>query len=229
MNPDGLTTVYDIAIALPDIATLHQRCRALAVLEAIVSPEWESRYYSYDAAWNTGEQMASMRNGSGDEYSIVFTAAGAFIRGFDHESPMSPFVNDGELWPGLLDGLPDMFALQIAEPAFSEDGTLCATFCLWRQTDDARWHTGRIDFPAVRGYGRDPDGSSLLTILCDGTGEVYRAFAADYYEVDVHPVAVAHVYAGLPLDDHIIRLLNPDLVLVDVADEVTAIGELRRA
>jgi hypothetical protein len=229
MNSGGLATVYDMALALPDIATLHRRCRALAVLEAIVSPEWESRYYSYDAAWNTGEQMASMRNGSGDEYSIVFTAAGAFIRGFAHESPMSPWGNDGELWPGLLDGLPDVFAPQIAEPAFSDNGTLCATFCLWRQTDDAQWHTGRIDFPAVRGYLDDRDGSGLLTILCDGTGEVYRAFAADYYEAEVDPAAVSHVYAGLPLDDHIVGLLNPDLVLADVADEVTAMGELRRA
>lgn len=80
MNRDGLTTVYDIAAALPDIETLHDRCRALAVLEAIISPNWGSRCYSYDDAWNTGEQMASMRNGSGDEYWIAFTGAGAFIR-----------------------------------------------------------------------------------------------------------------------------------------------------
>jgi len=229
MNPDGLTTVYDVAIALPDIANLHERCRALAVLEAIVSPEWESRYYSYDAAWNTGEQMASMRNGSGDEYSIVFTAAGAFIRGFDHESPMSPFANDGELWPGLLGDVPDVFASQLAEPAFSYNGALCATFCLWRQTDDARWHAGRIDFPAVRGYRPDPDGSGLLKILCDGTGEAYRAFIADYYELEVDQTAVAHVYAGLPLDDHIVRLLNPDLVRAGGVNEVTAMGEPHRA
>jgi hypothetical protein len=228
MNPESLTTAYDMALALPDIATLHHRSRALAVLEAMISPEWESRYYSYDAAWNTGEQMASMRNSSGNEYSIVFTTAGAFIRGFDHESPMSPFVNDDELWPGLLDGVPDVFAAQIAEPAFSDDGTLCATFCLWRQTHDVRWHTGSIQFPAVRGFRRDPDGSSLLTILCDGTGGAYQAFA-DYYEIEVDPAAVAHVYAGLPLDDHVVRALNPDLVLADVADEVTAIGELRHA
>jgi hypothetical protein len=33
--------------------------------------------------------MASMRNGSGDAYSIVFSSHGAFIRGMEHESPMS--------------------------------------------------------------------------------------------------------------------------------------------
>jgi hypothetical protein len=229
MNPESFTTVYDMALALPDIATLHYRCRVLAVLEAIVSPEWQWRYYSYDAAWNTGEQMASMRNGSGDEYSIVFTAAGAFIRGFTHESRISPFANGGQLWPGLLDGVPDVFALQIAEPAFSYNGTVLATFCLWRQTHDARWRTGRIEFSAVRGGLDEWDGSGLLAILCDGTDNAYQAFAADYYEIEVDPAAVSHVHAGLPLDDHIVRRLNPDLVLADIADEVAAIGELRRA
>jgi hypothetical protein len=218
------TTVYDMAKALPDIPTLHGRCRALAVLEAIISPDAESRYYSYGAGWGPGEQMASMRNGSGDEYSIVFATAGAFIRGFDHESPMSPVGNDGELWPGLLDGIPDVFAAQVAEPAFSYEGTLEATFCLWRQTSDERWHTGSIEFPDARGYRSDPDGSGLLKILCDGTGSAYRAFAVDYYEVEVASTAVAHVYAGLPLDDHVVRTLNPEISLADVAEEITAMG-----
>ncbi|MFD9672648.1 hypothetical protein ACFWAO_12185 [Streptomyces sp. NPDC059981] len=71
-----------------------------------LSPDWESRYYSFNAGWADGEEMASMRNGSGDEYSIVFSAAGAYARGFDHESPMSPFGNDGEPWPGVVDEVP---------------------------------------------------------------------------------------------------------------------------
>ena len=33
-----------------------------------------------------------MRNGSGDEYSITFTDDDAFLRGFDQESPASPFA-----------------------------------------------------------------------------------------------------------------------------------------
>ncbi|QFZ72233.1 hypothetical protein GFH48_02255 [Streptomyces fagopyri] len=44
------------------------------------------RRYSMNAGWAEGEEMASTRNGSGDEYSIVFSAAGVYVRGFDHES-----------------------------------------------------------------------------------------------------------------------------------------------
>lgn len=37
----------------------------------------------------------------------MFTAGGAFIRVFDHESPMTPYRSpDRELWPGLLNGVP---------------------------------------------------------------------------------------------------------------------------
>ncbi|GGK93763.1 hypothetical protein Ppa06_61930 [Planomonospora parontospora subsp. parontospora] len=77
-------TAHDVARLLPDVPVLRDLCRSMAVLEAILSPDWESRYHSLDAAWSPGEEMASMCNGSGEEYSIVFSAAGAYVRGFAH-------------------------------------------------------------------------------------------------------------------------------------------------
>ncbi|MEV0195908.1 hypothetical protein [Nonomuraea sp. NPDC050691] len=94
-------TAHDAARSLPDIPALRDLCRSMATLEAVLSPEWSSRCHSFDADWGPGEEMAAMRNGSGDEYSIVFSAAGAHIRGFDHEAAMSPYGNDGP-WPGAL-------------------------------------------------------------------------------------------------------------------------------
>jgi hypothetical protein len=37
-----------------------------------------------------------MRDGSGGEYSVLFSAAGAYVRGFGHESPMSRYAQDGD-------------------------------------------------------------------------------------------------------------------------------------
>jgi hypothetical protein len=155
-------TAHDVAESLPDIPTLRERCRALAVLEAILSPEEESRYYSFTLSWSDDEEMASMDNGSGDVWSIVFSPAGAFLRGFDHESSMSPAANDDELWPGLVDTVPEVFSAAVNEPAFSYEDTLEATVCLWRQTDDDRWHAGDIDFPDRP----DPDGADRLFPCC---------------------------------------------------------------
>ena len=112
-----------------------------------MSPEWEGRYYSFDSEWGPGEQMASMRNGSGDEWSIVFSPDGVFVRGFDHESGMSPAVNGNRLWPGLIDGLPAVFEPFAAEPVFSDgahpvgDCVRCATL------RDDRWQVGEIAYP----------------------------------------------------------------------------------
>ncbi len=50
-----------------------------------MSPEWEYRYYSINSKWDEGEMMASMRNGSGDEYFILFDSHGAIMKGFDHD------------------------------------------------------------------------------------------------------------------------------------------------
>lgn len=109
---DVRVNVYDLAGRLSGIAELRDRCRGLAMIEAIVCPQWAFRYYSFDAAWLPGEEMASMRNGSGDAYSIVFAPHGVFVRGLDHKSPMSPFASGG-LWPGLVDSIPEVFSPQV--------------------------------------------------------------------------------------------------------------------
>ena len=98
----------DVAARLPEIEVVRAWTRSLAVLDAVMSPEWESRYFSFDTAWGVDE-MAPMRKGSGDEYSIVFDRHGAFIRGFDHESPLSPWAqNPFAVVAGLLDDVPDV-------------------------------------------------------------------------------------------------------------------------
>lgn len=73
--------VLDVAGRLPGIAELREHCRVLAIVEAIISPDWESRYYSFNNAWAPGQQMASMHDGSGNEWSIVFGTEGAYVRG----------------------------------------------------------------------------------------------------------------------------------------------------
>ena len=46
---------------LPDVARLRQTLQAMAMLDAVLCPEWQFRYYSFNAAWAAGEQMGSMR------------------------------------------------------------------------------------------------------------------------------------------------------------------------
>jgi hypothetical protein len=51
--------------SLPQIETLRRLTKSIAMLDAIICPEWEYRYYSYNSQWGDGEEMASTRNGCG--------------------------------------------------------------------------------------------------------------------------------------------------------------------
>lgn len=219
-------TVYDIASQLPSIERLRQRCIALAVLECIIDRGWP--YYTYSTAWGNDE-AALMSNGSGDEWAVVFTAEGAFIRVFDHESRMSPFRDrDRELWPGLLDGVPAVFRPQVEEPAFGDEtGQFIATAVLWRLAGGDRWHAGKdIQFPTPRGPHDDtgPDGAGLLEILLDGIVNRFVEFAEDYYEITVNRTTVEHIVAHRPLTDTVVQALNPELTVAGLRDYLAAIG-----
>ncbi|MFB7372642.1 hypothetical protein ACFC0D_22655 [Streptomyces sp. NPDC056222] len=220
-------TVHDVARVLPGIEELRDHCRGLAVLEAVLSPEWEDRYYSFDARWSENEQMASMRDGQGDAYAIVFSPAGAYIRGFSHESPMSPWASmdkDPKPWPGVLDSVPDLFRPYVEEPAFSdEDGVALVTACLWREPTDTAWRAGTIDFPNW-GDG-EPDGSErIFELLVDRSAEAYAEWASDYYETPVDLAAVRHVLALRPLTPEVVAALNPEVAPADLAEDIAEIG-----
>ena len=147
---------------LPDVESLKRLSQSLAMLDAIISPDWEYRYYSFDSKWSENKMMASMRNGSGDDYFILFNSSGAIIKGFAHESSMSPFVNEPiKVWKGVLDKVPIEFKDFLSEPAFSIEA---ATFCIWRKLTDSSWQIGEIEYPKEN----DPDGMKELLEILDG-------------------------------------------------------------
>lgn len=199
----------DLAARLPDIETLRAWWRSLAALDAVLSPEWEYRYFSYDAAWGEGEQMASLRNGSGDDCSVTFTPHGAYLRGFDHESELTPWVNDPPaLFPGLLDEVPEVLQAAARDAAWQLEDVVSTTVSLWRLVDDDRWHHG-----TARGVPAGAEDGSDLFDLVDGRPDTYLAFAHEYYEPE-QPLdrgVVEHVHALRPLTADLARRLNPDV------------------
>ncbi len=185
-----------------------------------MSPDWEYRYFSFDPAWGEGEQVVSMRNGSGDDWSITFTAAGIYVRGFDHESALSPFAQQPPgLAPGLLDGLPEVLRGAAEEPAFTMEDLPLVTVALWRLSGDRFWSFGA---PPARPDG--DDGGTWLFGQLDGRPETYRAFASEYYERDLDIRVIGHVFDDEPLTMELASAINPEVDLAAVADEVADMG-----
>ncbi|HEY1066467.1 MAG TPA: hypothetical protein VGE52_10175, partial [Pirellulales bacterium] len=173
----------------------------------------------FNAAWAPGEQMGSMRDGSGDHFFAHFSAAGGWLKGFVHEATMSPFSQEPPtVWPGVLESVPVEFAECLKEPAFNLDET---TFCLWRRPTDDEWQIGPIEFP---GGELDPDGSGELLSPLDGDPETYQRWAEEYYECDVNLAAVEQIYAHAPLTAALLKQLAPNRPLSALVPEAEEIG-----
>ena len=203
---------------LPDIRDLKALTQSLALLDAILCPEWSHRYHSFVCNWGDDESLAWMRNGQGDGYFCLFNADGALLKGFWHEAPMSPFrVDPPQIWPGVLDDVPPQFAAILAEPAFIRDET---TFCIWRTHDDVNWQHGDIQFPETE----ITDGSTQLLELLTGDPQLYQDWAERYYECSVNLDAVTHIYRHEPLVESVIQSLNPELSLESLTEDIAEIG-----
>lgn len=167
--------------------------------------------------------MASMRNGSGDEYFILFSSQGAILKGFAHESCMSPWAGNSEqVWPGVLDQVPEEFEEFLINPAFSMAET---TFCIWRRMGDPSWQTGQIEYPAED----DPDGSDDLLFILDGDPNTYKEFAERYYERSIELGTITDIYDRLPLTPHMLKRLNPEIALDSLAADLEEIDYPRSA
>src|SRR5688572_20967044 len=88
--------------AMPGVESVKRICKAVAVLDAIICPDWEFRYYSYNSKWSENEAFFEMRNGEGSHMLILFREEGCVINGFCPECKQ----------PGkskLTAGLPEVF------------------------------------------------------------------------------------------------------------------------
>lgn len=202
---------------LPGIDEVKRISQSIATLDAIMMDEWDYRYFSFDAKWGEGEMLASMRNGSGDSYFILFNSFGAIIKGYGHESEMAGYtIDSGQVWPGVIDKLPPEFEAVLTDPALVAEET---SFCIWRLYSDSRWQTGKIDFPE----GEDPDGSEDLLFMLDGNPSTYQQWAREYYEKDIPLDAVKAVYEHKPLTQQLVSSLNSERRIEDLESDLDEI------
>lgn len=159
---------------LPGRKKLQSICKAIAVLDAILSQEWEYRYYSYNNKWADNEEFCEMRNGSGDQMLILFRQDGCVINGFAHE-----FLQYEK--QELTKNLPSIFDEFIfGEPV----KTMGTTFCVWT-TEGKNWQTGQIE--------NYEDNSAEMLSIFDGNPQTYIDWATGYFEE-------SYIESGIPLE-----------------------------
>ncbi|GAA4370529.1 hypothetical protein GCM10023185_45080 [Hymenobacter saemangeumensis] len=201
------TQNYD---ALPDANSLKRLAKALAVLDAVNSPDLEFRYYTFNAEWSEDEQVLEMSDGEGDQMLVLFRPEGCVINGY-------------------LDGLeqPDKSQVTRGLPAAFDDfmfgepvSSIGTSFCLW-YTPGQGWQTGVVG---------DDDSSEELLYMLDGNPETYADWADEYYgdETERSPIdadTVAQVYRGETLTKAmVLRIVDEVEDWAQLETDLQAIG-----
>ncbi len=160
--------------SLPDRKSLQRMCKAISVLDAILSQEWEYRYYSYNSAWTKQEECFEMRGDQGDQMLILFREEGCVINGFAHEAEQQDKTK-------VTKNLPAMFDKFIFGEPVNSIGT---TFCLWTTASES-WQVGELK--------KHDDNSAEMLAIFDGRPQTYIDWATEYFEE-------SYKERGIPLD-----------------------------
>ncbi|MDO7744034.1 MAG: hypothetical protein MUP99_09680 [Pedobacter sp.] len=174
---------------LPEWRVLQNSCKAMSVLDAILSQDWIYRYSSYNSEWSENEEFFEMRNGEGDQLLILFTTTGAVINGYLSEA-------DQEEKEKLTAGLPEAYHEFIFGEPVNSTGT---TFCIWT-TADGKWTTGHVT--------ADEDKSEELLSLLDGKPETYITWATDYFKGSYKENGIPRETVG--------RIFNGEMLTIDM-------------
>lgn len=212
-TPSQFEPPKSTAMKLPTPPELLKRARALAALDLILCPEWEYRYYSFNTKWAEGQMMASMRNGSGDEWWIVFDEAGwTALKGLAHESPAWAGGGDAPS-QALQKSCPDEIRDFAHEPAFRWDST---GFCYFRLPGADEWTRANDLTP----FSHLDAGEDELFGHLSGSAEDYHEYAADYFETEVPLDSIRHVFEGKPITPELVAKINPEVDYEEIEEEL---------
>ncbi|MCO1335856.1 hypothetical protein MO867_16090 [Microbulbifer sp. OS29] len=145
------------------------------------------RSYRFYPEWSEGVQVATYENGGGDDLVVVFCGDSILIKGFDHESEVSPHAQDEYgIWPGIYEGAPLRLLEVLDDKVFEKKDV---TFCLWREADDVEWKRGPVSFP-----NDENDGSDWLLSAIRTSPEDFIAWGKDYFEDDFSRVSESRIH-----------------------------------
>jgi hypothetical protein len=201
--------------SFPDPRTLGNRAMALAMLDAIICPEFQYRYFSYDASWDDDQQVAAMRNGDGDHWFLHLSDSGAAIKGYVQELPRG---GARAMALEVQRRVPDDFGAFLHEPAFAMDAV---SYFYYRRSGDGAW--SKVAHPDA-GLARRSDGSEDYLSILLAPASCYYDYATDYFECEPPLASIEHIYALAPLTAAIVKSLNPQMTLAEARAAAALIG-----
>ena len=192
-----------VASTFPDPAELERRLRIVTIIEAVTDAGDFCHYYYSNTNSNSHFRHAYFDSGSGDHARIIFGDHLTFIRAFDHESYLNPWVR-GRIWPGILHNMPNQFRQFMVH----DSGEITA----------ALWHVG-IGWdhgdPEPLPNGQEPDPtfwmfSDVVNVVDDFSAHAVAEGFSIHTGIEIHPEAMRPFLYEQPLTQRIIQLVNSD-------------------
>ncbi|MFC8094542.1 RICIN domain-containing protein [Streptomyces sp. NPDC057301] len=228
-------TVAEAAALMPDVPVLFDRCRALAMVDTIGRTMEDAGYRFVPSGCSyTAGAVLRLPNVGDRSLDVHFHGdGGVLIMAWDVDADFTPLFDDcEEVWRDIVAQVPDSLRHCLwhgpdEDHAFegcTSEGLPVLSAVMWRLPGDAAWRTARFDPP------EDVEGDCALFVLGDLTNpSPSTVMWSEGLGVDREPSrrlsqAVRHVMALRPLTEEVVRTLNPDRGLADVAPAITAIG-----
>lgn len=202
-----------------------------AILDIMITPEQEAWLrlvrYHYDADRHC--DVFKIDNGSGDHLYALFSPQGAILKGFDHESCLSPYqYEDGQIAAGIYDQVPPELLALLDQETEKDD----VTFCLWQLAGQRQWQSGQVVLPDAcwQEDARQPDdgGRSLLLRYIFADAEEWYQWASIYYELEEEAWDTAELlYETGEITRSMVTDLNPSRDYDTIIDECVVSGLLQ--
>ncbi len=188
---------------LPSLFEVKKRSQSLALLDAIIMPIWEDRYFSFNCKWaqDGSEMMASMRDGLGNEYFLLFSENGV-------AGKVLCTSKEGNA-SALLTAIPDCFSSFKNEVAFNLDN---ASFYFWRTHKDEKWFASPND---LKSY-------AFLGFLVGGSA-YYHHWAESYYEQKIDLMMLETVFNASQINSKCLKVLNSELEFEELREDILEI------
>lgn len=209
-------------VNLPNTKRLKEILLCQSALDIIMNDERKDwlRLSNFYKNYFDGIDMVKIDNGAGDNMYILFSKDGVIIKGFDHESMLSPYANDDE---EIAEGIYDSVPIELLELLKDESIEVTdVTFCVWISKNESSWKKGDVIVPDD--YAEDDDGEGFLLGYIFDDADSWLDWAKDYYEKEIPLECVKAIYEHKDITREIIEKINPKRDIDSVIKELKMIG-----
>jgi hypothetical protein len=211
-------------LKLPTIEELKRILLSEASLDIIMNDCKDNTFplVRFYRNYSNEVDMVYITNNSIDDIYILFSVNGSIIKGFDHESMLSPYANDNnEIAKGIYDSVPHELLKLLDEGVDRDD----VTFCLWRRQVDLFWRKGDVIDPEK--YNSLDDGEDFLLKYIFNSADTWLDWAKFYYgkKADSIPIdCVKKIYEHKNITRDTIKIINPNREVEIAIKELKEIG-----